>query len=130
MKKYRYRQACTLEGKTNSTPDGRLATIICDIDCKKNEGQAHLKKIIFWACDIVNQMQNLGLDTGKLSYLLLCLHKCDGNVTLVSELVDGLHQEITRLLGKDAELVYGDDEPDPEPSHLKKDLHLGWLVQL
>jgi len=87
-----------------------LADIVVNIDEDKNIFDGNVIGITEHAIRLIAQMKQHGLNVGTLQETFAGMQVLYGNRILVTELIDIAHEEIARLLGKDAWRVYGCDE--------------------
>lgn len=87
-----------------------LADIVVGIDEDKNISDGNVVSITDRGIRLIAQMKLLGLDTGTLQETFAGMQMMCGNRVVLTELIDMAHEEIARLLDKDAWRVYGCDE--------------------
>lgn len=88
----------------------KLADIVVSIDEGKNITDAGVVNMTDVGIRLIAQMKLLGLDIGALQETFAGMQLMCGNRAVLTELIDMAHEEISRLLGKDAWRVYGCDE--------------------
>jgi hypothetical protein len=88
----------------------KLAEIVVSIDEGKNITDTDIVSITDHGIQFISQMKMLGLDIGSLQETFAGMQLMCGNRVVLAELIDMAHEEISRLLGKDAWRVYGCDE--------------------
>lgn len=87
-----------------------LADIVVSIDESKNISDTHIIDFTDRGIRIIADMKLLGLDVGSLQETFAGMQIMCGNRVVLTELIDMAHEEIAKLLGKDAWRVYGCDE--------------------
>jgi hypothetical protein len=87
-----------------------LADIVVRIDEDKNISDSNVVSVTDRGIRLIANMKQLGISVGALQETFAGMQlMCDNRVVL-AELIDMAHEEISRLLGKDAWRVYGCDE--------------------
>jgi hypothetical protein len=88
----------------------RLADLVVDIDENKYITDADVVSITDRGIRLIRHMKLLGLDIGALQETFTSMQLMCGNHVVLVELLDMAHDEIARLLGRDAWRVYGWDD--------------------
>ena len=88
----------------------RLADLVVNIDEGKNITDKNIVSITDQGLRLIAHMKLLGLDIGALQETFAGMQLMCGNHVVLVELLDMAHDEIARLLGRDAWRVYGWDD--------------------
>lgn len=89
---------------------GELASIVVGIDEDKNISDKNVVILTDYAIHLIERMKLSGIDVGTLQENFAGIQLMCGDRAALSELIDMAHEEIARLLGRSACLVYGYDE--------------------
>lgn len=84
-----------------------LADIVVNIDEGKNISELNVVKLTDDGIRLIAQMKQRGLDVGVLTETFAGMQLACGDLVLLSDMVDMAHEEIARLLGRDAWRIYG-----------------------
>jgi hypothetical protein len=88
----------------------KLADIVVSIDEGKNITDENVVGATDCGIRLIAHMKLVGLDIGALQETFAGMQLMCGNRIVLTELIDMAHEEIARLLDKDAWRVYGCDE--------------------
>lgn len=87
-----------------------LAEIVVNIDENKNITDTGIVGLTDRSILLISHMKLLDINPGSLREIFVGMQMMCDNRAVLTELIDMAHEEISRLLGKDAWRVYGAED--------------------
>ncbi|MDP1596544.1 MAG: hypothetical protein Q8S46_01705 [Methylotenera sp.] len=86
-----------------------LADIVGHIDFDKVNGGEHFIALVNLGMILIEDMMRAQISVGLLPHLFAKLQILQGQLDLLPDVIDRMHEEIIRLLGEDASRIYRDE---------------------